>query len=207
MESLWGTILTVIGSIGGVGIIIIGISSWIGKILSERYSKKYQFILEKELEEFKQDLYQKSNYDKTRFEKEFEVYGVLLAKCYEMITSAYRLFPKFIENITSINPQQVERYNYAESEYNKAVEKRNEFTSCLYHRAIFISEEIFESFSDLHKRASWQYDSYKLIYWDESISEEKRKELFNNAWHSSIELVISYEELLKRVRSSIRESI
>lgn len=77
---------TVIGSIGGVGVIIIGISSWLSRILAGRILHKTRIQHDKEIEELKNDLsaqkekssFAYSMYFKGQFEVYNELWGMLI---------------------------------------------------------------------------------------------------------------------------------
>lgn len=87
---------TVIGSIGGVGVIIIGISSWLSKMLAERILHKARIQHDKEMEKLKSDLLaqkEKSNFAYSMYFKgQFEVYNELWGMLIELKDSVEDLW-------------------------------------------------------------------------------------------------------------------
>jgi hypothetical protein len=61
-------VAAIIVSLGGGGVIILGLSNWIGKILADRYVEKLKHEIQQELETHKTRL-RKSEF---LFQKEFE---------------------------------------------------------------------------------------------------------------------------------------
>ena len=63
--------LTCIASVGGIGVIIIGVVKFCGDRIADRLSQKYQLQMDKEIERYKSELSKKEYVSKTRFETEF----------------------------------------------------------------------------------------------------------------------------------------
>ena len=56
MTSLWQTVLAIIGSVGGAGAIIAATVKFSADFIANKLSQKYEFKLNKELEEYKASL-------------------------------------------------------------------------------------------------------------------------------------------------------
>jgi hypothetical protein len=72
--SVWEICLAIITSVGGVGVIVVAVFTFSGKILAKRLSSQFEMKLNKEMEEFKNSLEGKSYISKTMFDKEFAIY-------------------------------------------------------------------------------------------------------------------------------------
>ena len=77
MNDIWQTVLAIIGSVGGAGIIIVGISSWIGKLWADKLMKKSEYSYQRSLETIRQDFIRKIIFIKRNFKKNLK-YTVLL---------------------------------------------------------------------------------------------------------------------------------
>ena len=53
MQNIINIIATIIVSIGGTGVIILGISKYIGEIFAKRLEERYKNKIDKDLEEYK----------------------------------------------------------------------------------------------------------------------------------------------------------
>lgn len=94
----------VVASLGGAGLIIIGLSSWIGKIWADKLMETQRKQNQKEIEKFKSELHkelellkaknEKMNYmTKTQFDAEFRMYQELSEACIETFISVNSVFP------------------------------------------------------------------------------------------------------------------
>lgn len=52
MGQIWQVTLAIIASIGGAGVIILGVVKFTSNIIAEKLSKKYEIKMNKELEAF-----------------------------------------------------------------------------------------------------------------------------------------------------------
>lgn len=79
-----GIVAAVVAALGGGGVIVLGLSNWIGKILADRYVEKLKHEIQQELETHKTRL-RKSEF---LFQKEFEAASAF-------ISLRRRLMPKY----------------------------------------------------------------------------------------------------------------
>jgi hypothetical protein len=84
LTDIWATAGAVIVSLGGGGVIVLGFSSYIGKLLGDRYVEKVKHELQQEIESHKTRL-KKSEF---LFQKEFEAAS-------EFVALRRRFFPKY----------------------------------------------------------------------------------------------------------------
>lgn len=205
MSNIWQTVMAILGSIGGAGVIIIGVSSWLGKLWAERLMRKNEFEYLRCLELIKQDFERKNYIHQTRFLKEFEIYGALTESCYNMITDSYSLFPKHLSDITDLKSPDDSKKKIVSEKFIKANTACDSFVSALYFRAAFIPENIFENLIQLKNSASRQCDFFQelaIAEWN-IVDSEKIKEKYELAWKNSFKLAIDYENFLKELRAYI----
>ena len=202
MSDIWKVIVFVIGSVGGVGTLIIGASTLIGRMLVERYAAKTELKINQELEKVKSELEENRSISEALFKKSFEVYGALVEKCQYMISDAYSLFSKHISTEEMQEICKKEDKTSLHKSLKKSQNSRYDFLTCLYQRAIFISEEEFESFNSLQLRALHQQESFRSIYL-ENDANGSIAELYARAWSGSISLAVEYENYIKKLRKNI----
>ena len=93
MGQIWQVALAIIASIGGAGVIILGVVKFTSNIIAERLSKKYEIKMNKELEAFKAGIDKKTYISRARFDAEFQIYRELSENVLTMIEATNWLFP------------------------------------------------------------------------------------------------------------------
>lgn len=73
IRDIASVVLAIIGSIGGGGLIVLGMSNWLGKVWAQRLMDREQHRHEKELEELRTNLSHDSKQMLTKFQSELEV--------------------------------------------------------------------------------------------------------------------------------------
>lgn len=117
MTQLWQTVLAIIGSVGGAGVVIAGIVKLTSNVIADKLSQKYELKLNKELEEYKAALDKKTYISRARFDMEFAIYGKLSEKFLSMVEATYSLFPSGLDHLP-LNEEEkkkvcIERYESA----------------------------------------------------------------------------------------------
>ncbi len=141
MSNIWQTAMAILGSIGGAGVIIIGVSSWLGKLWAERLMRKNEFEYLRSLELIKQDFERKNYIHQTRFLKEFEIYGALTESCYNMISDSYSLFPNHLSEIADLKSPDDSKKKIVSDKFKKATTAcghlfQRYISCCLYTREL-----------------------------------------------------------------------
>ncbi len=70
-------VISIVGSIGGIGVIFVAIVKFSSNIIAERLSQKYDLKLSKTLEEHRAKLENGNYISRAMFDKEFEIYQLL----------------------------------------------------------------------------------------------------------------------------------
>lgn len=145
--SLFGKIVF---SVGGAGVIILGLSSWIGKIWADKLMQSLKKQNQKEIEEYKLKLAEqleilkakndKLNYmTKTQFDAEFKMYK-------ELSKSTYKVKILFVDYLKRILDKSFD-VNFVESYKNVAIEIMD-FQEILASYAPFINKNLNEHFEN-----------------------------------------------------------
>jgi len=98
-NEIWKIVLGIITSIGGIGLIIVGLSKYIGKTFADKYIEKIKKDFEKEVEEYKTELDIHKSVTLRYSDAQFEQYSKLWASLYDLKISADKLW----ESVTDRN--------------------------------------------------------------------------------------------------------
>lgn len=158
MNSLWQTVLAIIGSVGGAGIIILGIVKLTSNMIAERLSKKYSLQLDKELESYKNELEKKNYVSKTRFDTEFKIYSILSEKVMDMVSKTFLLFPAY--DSVPINETKEERKEFLQKRYSNTVNSYTDANYAIKSNAPFIPKEFHVAFSSIRDNCFKQMAYY-----------------------------------------------
>ena len=154
MQNIINTIATIIVSIGGTGVIILGISKYIGGILAKSIEEKYKNKLDKDLEEYKGKINERLNkldkieekalyISKFNYDNEYKIYMEIWPKLNDCISKTMRLYPIGIENVP-IDEEELKKYK--ENKYEEFRNSLNEFVFCVnkyYNYFNLIEDECF----------------------------------------------------------------
>ncbi len=91
-NDIWKIVLGIMTSVGGIGIIIIGISKYLGNLFANKYIEKIKKEFEKEMEEYKTHLDIRKSTTLRYSDRQFEYYSELWASLYDLKISADRLW-------------------------------------------------------------------------------------------------------------------
>lgn len=80
---------TIIVSLGGTGAIIVSLANFLANKIAMRLENKYQFKLDKELEQYKSNLEQRIYVTKTQFDIQLELYRNITNQIYHFLVVLY----------------------------------------------------------------------------------------------------------------------
>lgn len=188
--------LTIIGSLGGAGFIIGATVKFTSEKIAERLKQKYELKLNKELEEFKCKLENKSYVSKTRFDTEFNIYRQLSESTVIMVKEVSQLFPRLTRDTR-------DDYDTYKEKYDLAVDKVVAAQDSLAANAPFISKEIYDKFSEIEKKCKVQIDDYidfRLRDDKDDYMKECREE-YRRTFKRTTEIQNDLDSLLDDLRS------
>lgn len=157
MTQLWQTVLAIIGSVGGAGIIISFVVKFASEIIADKLSQRYELRLNKELEKYKSRLDKKTHVSRARFDMEFSIYSKLSEAFYTLVSETYWLFPNGVEHIP-FGEEDYQNYLLERTQHsNEAISKAGKVLGA---NAPFIPAEFYESFNKLRELCVLQYSVY-----------------------------------------------
>lgn len=201
MNTVWRTVLAIIGSIGGAGVIIYAIIKFASDKIAERLSAKYQLQLDKELETFKQDLDRKNYVSNVRFDAEFAIYRELTVACRDMVNIVYFIYPTY----ANVPADEDTWKKYEQEVFDKATKSLREFNTLLHGNAPFIPKSFYDSFSEVSKLCKQNIDVYAYRWnrgyigiWDES---KDKRDAESEAYQRSGEFTKKFDALIDDIRN------
>ena len=156
-SDIWKIVVTAIMSLGGVGVVIYGIIKFSADKIAEGLSKKYELKLAKNLEFYKSELETKNHIIKTKFDKEFIIYGEISEALLFAMDACFWLFPTCLDKGFSNSDEAEIFYNKRYSAAHECVVK---LQNILGVKAPFISEELYDDFLEIKKLLNIQVNMY-----------------------------------------------
>lgn len=174
MQNIVNIISWIIVSVGGAGVVILGISHWIGKIWANKFAEKHKVKYEKELEHYKSEINTRLNkldkieekalyISKVNFDNEFKIYMEIWPKLIECINSTNWLYPRGIENVP-IDKEELEEYK--KEKYNDFRKNYIAFSECMEKYAPFYLEDFYRDLSKIKEICFSIGDQFKMYEFD-----------------------------------------
>lgn len=205
--SIWKIVLAIISSVGGAGVIIIGLSKFLSERIAERLQANYQLEIDKRLEEYKAEIEQTKYIKQAYFDKEMLIYQELCEKFNEMIECVSFLFP-YGMTLASQYEDENELLKNCNEKLKNAGEKYRIASIALFSKAAFIPKDFYAKFDELRIKANQQifdYNSYNPWAMKQCSDPEESKykrecvkrtqEIFNQ-WDNLIDELREYLKVL-----------
>ena len=210
MDQIWKTVLAIIGSVGGAGIIIAFIGKWLAQLIADRViqSKQHQMDVELaemhskyelELEQYRTKAAEYTYISQIQFETEFKVYQSLFQSLYVFGSSTAVLFPEY----DSVPMDLEERKKLYIERYTRFCAAYDEFSSVLEQNAPFIPKHLYESFVSFLSQAksiSCMYPDIRIHSDVSNHNSEDRKIIMAN-----IAKLKEFRENIAAIKSDVRD--
>jgi hypothetical protein len=149
MDQIWKTVLAIVGSVGGAGIIIAIVGKWLAQLIADRMiqSKQRQIDVELaqmrnrfelELEQYRTKAAEYTYVSQLQFETEFKVYQSLFFILHDFSVSTCELFPVFDEY--PADPEKAKKF--FTDRYDRFCPAYNRFSAVL-EQMLLLSRSIF----------------------------------------------------------------
>lgn len=158
-ESVWKVAVAIIGSIGGAGVIILGISKFLSERIAERLQANYQLEINKKLEGYKAEIEQRSHIRQANFDREMVVYQELCDKFNSLIDVVFYLFPTGLTIGRQFDSDD-ELLKDCNERLHEANEKYQSANIALATKAAFIPKEYYDKFNAIRTDARIQIFEY-----------------------------------------------
>lgn len=169
-SSISKIVLGIVTSVGGIGVIIIGVVHFLSDNIAEKLSKKYEIRMNKQLEEYKAKLDNGNHISRALFDKEFEAYQALL-EAFSMMYNKFETYHEINVSGSNIIPV-IELMNLANSSNDQEImdfflkNQRGEITTELDVNNLTnsIAEQMLKFRLELGKNAALiPYENYMLF--------------------------------------------
>ena len=198
---IWKIILAALASVGGVAGLIVLAVKFASNIIADRLSQKYEIKLQKDLEEFKSNLSKKEYVSKTKFDTEFSLYRELSSAFAEMVKAIWVLI---LAGLTNVPADDEDRKELDRKHYEAALPAVVNAQDTLNANIPFISENIYDGYSELLSLARVQLSEYEDRFNIYDLRPKAEKERFSaDAYKRTYEM----NEKWKALNNTIRDYI
>jgi hypothetical protein len=203
MDELWAVVLSVVGSVGGIGVIIIAVSKFLANAIADKIVQKSEFRLSKELEDFKKKLEHKNYISKTRFDAEFDIYKQLSQATLHMVFENSELFPD-----AEYLPKETEKQiDILEQKAKSAIDAYNAALRAIRQHAPFISAAMYQKFLDISQKCYQQIDNFGAFRLSRDKEETVRahQEAYMNCFRRTREISDDLNALIVDLRTYLEK--
>lgn len=202
MQDIWSVTGAILASLGGASVIIGIIVKFTSSQIADALQKKYQFNLDKEMEQYKSKLAGKEYVSKAYFDREIEIYADVFSSIFNMVRDILVMIPS---GFTTIPADKAERLEADKRHYEKAYESVCIAQNSLNCNAPFISEQIYDACQEIQKLCNLQLDEYENRFVVSDIRPQEEKECFSrDAYKRSREISTKYSEVVKLIRDYLK---
>lgn len=205
MGQIWQIALAIIASVGGAGVIILGIVKFTSDIIADRLSKKYEIKMNKELEAFKAGIDKRTYISRARFDTEFQIYRELSENILAMIEATHWLFPHGLDTVPEDEEKQKELYN---QRYKRAGETISAAQKSIRANAPFIPNDFYQKFEEISILCLQQYNMYTWcgpLAPNTGIHSKAKVEAENACWERTDKIWEKRTELTVRLREYLEK--
>lgn len=192
-------------SVGGAGAIIIAIANFLANRIASRLEDRYQLKLDKELEQYKASLEQRTYVTKTQFDIELEVYRKLSKGIFEFIvvlntTIEDKDYPKK-EDMHS-----AQKLDNESNTFKKMVEKAAYMQELIYENAAFMPKCLYDEYVSLIELATDQFWVYHHQFQEYLAGNITQKERVTKADKEKLEILKQrYDTLNQNLRDYLQK--
>ena len=94
MDNVWEIIISLVASVGGIGVIFTAVTYFSSNFVAERLQKKYDLKLNERFENYKANVENKKYISKTKFDAEFALYRSLSKAFFDMVKNISVMIPQ-----------------------------------------------------------------------------------------------------------------
>ena len=199
LELVKAITLAAIISAGGIGGIIIGVIKFSANQIAERMNSKFEAALNKELEKYRSEMSKKEYVSQTRFDAEFSIYRELSKAFFTMVKDIGSLIPPGYNE----RPADEEEYKKLQEEcWRTSTASLVTAQDILFQNAPFISEELYDDFTELLKLTRMQIAAYTKRFNASYMAPKEEKESYTlDDYKRAREIADNFTALNKKIRN------
>lgn len=204
MSPFWETVSGIILSVGGAGAIIAGIVKFAANQIAQQMTLQYKNELDKEIERLKADLVNRNHSYQAKFDKEFHLYGKLMASFLCMKKTVFWLFPVAFDHPPSDKDAKLEFYT---KRYNEAYADMENARMALGENAIFIPEDIYAMFDEILGLCVVQYNLFPMCGPHVENKGHEIANIMSECYRRSSEIQEKFDVMTKKLRTYIAQQL
>lgn len=173
MNQIFEVAGSILVSLGGGSVIVLGLSSWLGKVWANRILENEKKAHQLEIENYKsqlaisleqiKSLNDKALYiSKVQYDKEFQIYQDIWEKLHDCIVETLDLCSK----VQSSPVDNDEKEKWIQDKYSKFVVKYNEYSRTIDRYAPFYREDFYQSFVSIRNSCATVGRDFKTYILD-----------------------------------------
>lgn len=149
-QDIWSISKSIIASVGGAGIIICAVSSFVSARFAKQLDARYEQHLRKELARFESQLERHRHISKTQFDNEFDIYRKLSQAFFQMLAE----LSSYIDDKYRLESSPKEALTQKLEEFRSIIRVYADAQNLLYENAAFIPKDIFKMYNAVYEKAN-----------------------------------------------------
>lgn len=201
--NLFEIVFSLIAGVGGISSVILAGIKFSSNIIAKNLENKYSLQLNKDLEEYKSMLENKSYISKAKFNLEIASYHELSKSFCLMIKEASLLIPAGFETSPA---DENEKKKKSDATFAKLGKRINEAHECLDKNSFLIPKKFENSYYEIIRLCNLQYRAYERRYIITDL--RKDKDTFTlEEYKRTSEIQKLYLELIDNIRNYLNNLI
>lgn len=194
----WKIVLGIITSLGGIGGIILLVIKFSCNMIAKRLEEKYTLKLNKELEQYKSNLENKTYISKTKFDTEFSIYRELSKAYSEMVKSISKMIPTGVAKYPA-DEEQKREYDY--KLYDNAAQATILSENVLNQNIPFIPSNFVDEYEIILNLCKIQLNIFSRR-WDAGVlvTQREKERLSSEDYNRTQEIKDSFNKLNESIR-------
>lgn len=199
LDNVWEIIISLVASVGGIGVIFTAVTYFSSNFIAERLQKKYDLKLNERFENYKANVENKKYISKTKFDAEFALYRSLSKAFFDMLKNISVMIP---HGYTTVPADKEVRKKVDEEHYKSALSSVVTAQDELNSNAAFIPEKFYDAYEEIRKLCVLQLNEFEqrwnVFY---LASQEEKETISPEAYKRTGEI----NEKFKKLNNEIRE--
>ena len=211
IQQIWEIAGAILVSLGGGGAIVVGLSSWLGKVWANRILENEKSAHSKELESYKSQLevqlakleaaQEKALYiSKVQYDKEFCIYCEIweaMSECIAVSAGFYSIVNKPHDNEEINKKTKLQKY----SDY---IDAHNKYFMAIKKYAPFFKEEFYEDFLKIDRLCEYMSKLFCKCAFELENSTHPLQEISNEEHQK---FCVDYPQKIKNIEESLRANV
>lgn len=189
-----------IGSLGGASLLIFSLSSFLGKIWSQKLVSKYKNKLEKDLQEIKKEHNKEIDNYKSKLDRTLEDYNRFSGKRFGIINETWSAVFRLVEDLKIYKR---DKSDYPGDDYLlKDIQKSSEYLMLIEKNSLYFNdniEKLLKNYLNEH--------SVLIGVANSQINKGNLKENFDDIFKNIIEGAVNRDKIRSEIKSEFKKEL